>query len=58
MEYSDLFLTLARAQGIPARAAFGYGYDARIGENQQDAHQWVQVYLPGMKEWLSIDRCV
>lgn len=55
MEYSDLFLTLARAQGIPARAAFGYGYDARIGENQQDAHQWVQVYLPGMKEWLSID---
>ncbi|HRN85788.1 MAG TPA: transglutaminase domain-containing protein [Candidatus Dojkabacteria bacterium] len=55
MEYSDLFLTLARAQGIPARAAFGYGYDARIGENQQDAHQWVQVYLPGMNEWLSVD---
>jgi hypothetical protein len=55
MEYSDLFLTLARAQGIPARAAFGYGYDARIGENQQDAHQWVQVYLPGLKEWLSVD---
>lgn len=55
MEYSDLFLALARAQGIPARAAFGYGYDARIGENQQDAHQWVQVYLPGLKEWLSVD---
>ena len=55
MEYSDLFLTLTRAQGIPARAAFGYGYDARIGENQQDAHQWVQVYLPGLKEWLSVD---
>ena len=55
MEYSDLFLTLTRAQGIPARAAFGYGYDARIGENQQDAHQWVQVYLPGLNEWLSVD---
>jgi len=55
MEYSDLFLALSRAQGIPARAAFGYGYDARIGEDQQDAHQWVQVYLPGLDEWLSVD---
>ncbi len=55
MEYSDLFLALSRAQGIPTRAAYGYGYDARIGENQQDAHQWVQVYLPGLKEWLSVD---
>lgn len=55
MEYSDLFLALSRAQGIPARAAFGYGYDARIGEEQQDAHQWVQVYLPGLNQWLSVD---
>lgn len=55
MEYSDLFLALSRAQGIPTRAVYGYGYDARIGENQQDAHQWVQVYLPGLKEWLSVD---
>ncbi len=55
MEYSDLFLALSRAQGIPARASFGYGYDARIGEEQQDAHQWVQVYLPGLNEWLSVD---
>lgn len=55
MEYSDLFLTLSRAQGVPARAAFGYGYDARIGENQQEAHQWVQVYMPQTDEWLSVD---
>ena len=55
MEYSDLFLTLTRAQGIPARAAFGYGYDARLEEQGQDAHQWVQVFIPEQNEWISVD---
>lgn len=55
MEYSDLFLTLTRAQGIPARAAFGYGYDARLEEQGQDAHQWVQVFIPKQNEWISVD---
>ena len=55
MEYSDLFLTLSRAQGIPARAAFGYGYDARLEEQGQDAHQWVQVFIPEQNEWISVD---
>lgn len=55
MEYSDLFLTLMRAQGIPARAAFGYGYDSILPDDKQEAHQWVQVYVPGLKDWISID---
>jgi len=55
MEYSDLFLTLSRAEGIPARAAFGYGYDSRLVEEVQEAHQWVQVWMPGIEEWVSID---
>lgn len=55
MEYSDLFLTLSRAQGIPARAAFGYGYDARLEQQGQDAHQWVQVFIPEQNEWISVD---
>lgn len=55
MEYSDLFLTLSRAQGIPARAAFGYGYDSRLDDDAQEAHQWVQVYMPGIDNWISVD---
>lgn len=55
MEYSDLFLTLARAAGVPARAVFGYGYDSKIQNDQQEAHQWVEVYMPGLKKWVSID---
>lgn len=55
MEYSDLFLTLSRAQGIPARAAFGYGYDSRYAETEQEAHQWVQILVPGSNKWMSVD---
>lgn len=55
MEYSDLFLTLIRAQGIPARAAFGYGYDPKEPENAQEGHQWVEVYMPGIDSWVSVD---
>lgn len=55
MEYSDLFLTLTRAEGIPARAVFGYGYDPRLPESEQEAHQWVQVFMPGIDKWVSVD---
>ena len=55
MEYSDLFLTLMRAQGIPARAVFGYGYDSKVDSTNQEAHQWVNVYIPGISKWISID---
>ncbi|HEC65842.1 MAG TPA: hypothetical protein ENI23_11130 [bacterium] len=55
MEYSDLFLTLSRAQGIPVRAAFGYGYDSRTPSDEQEAHQWVDVYMPGIDKWVGVD---
>ena len=56
MEYSDLFLTLMRARGIPARAVFGYGYDPMKAKEQQEAHQWVQIYMPGLEHsWVDVD---
>jgi len=55
MEYSDLYLTLARAAGIPTRAVFGYGYDSKIQNDLQEAHQWVEVFMPGVDKWVSID---
>lgn len=56
MEYSDLYLTLMRSSGIPTRAAFGYGYDPRVPSEEQEAHQWVQVYMPGLENnWVDVD---
>lgn len=55
MEYSDLFIALMRAQGVPARAAFGYGYDTRATNGVDTAHQWAEVYLPSQNTWVSID---
>ena len=54
MEYSDLFTTILRAQGIPARAAFGYGFDHRSRDASQEGHQWVEVYLPNVG-WVAVD---
>lgn len=58
MEYSDLFITLLRAQGIPARAVFGHGFNAldyeSVNENTIN-HQWAEVYIPSQNEWVSID---
>ncbi len=55
MEYSDLFLTLARAAGIATRAVYGYGYDARVASTGQEAHQWVQIYMPKLGRWVDVD---
>jgi transglutaminase-like putative cysteine protease len=54
MEYSDLLITLLRAQGIPARAAYGYGYDPQFAPDNQESHQWVQAWVPDYG-WLTID---
>lgn len=54
MEYSDLLIALARAQGIPARAAYGYGYDPKLPSDNQESHQWVQAWIPEYG-WLSLD---
>jgi len=55
MEYSDLFIALMRAQGVPARAAFGYGFDARTTGGEDIAHQWAEVYLPKQGTWIGVD---
>lgn len=63
MEYSDTLVALLRAQGIPSRAAVGYGNDPTGIENsisntklvsQKIGHQWVQVWIPNYG-WLSVD---
>lgn len=58
MEYSDLFIALMRAQGVPARAAFGYGYSSLDYEAQGEKrvnHQWAEVYLPAQDTWINVD---
>ena len=58
MEYSDLFITLLRAQGVPARAAFGYGFassDYEARQNNTINHQWAEVYLPNQDTWINVD---
>lgn len=55
MEYSDLYIALLRAEGIPTRAAFGYGYDSRSPSDEQELHQWTQVYLPAYNKWIDVD---
>ncbi len=58
MEYSDLFIALMRAQGIPARAGFGYGYSALdydANEEKTVNHQWAEVYLPALNKWINVD---
>ncbi|MDQ7020688.1 MAG: transglutaminase-like domain-containing protein [Candidatus Dojkabacteria bacterium] len=58
MEYADLFITLMRAQGIPARAAYGYGYSSLDFESRSENrinHQWAEVYLPGLDTWINVD---
>lgn len=54
MEFSDLLITLLRAQGIPARAAFGYGFDPRSEGETEEGHQWVEVYMPNIG-WVPVD---
>lgn len=54
MEYSDLLITLLRAQGIAARAVFGYGYDPSKKNTLPEKHQWVQAYIEGTG-WVSLD---
>lgn len=63
MEYADATIALLRAQGIPARAAVGYGNDPTGAENaigntealpQKIGHQWLQVWVPEYG-WLSVD---
>lgn len=50
VEYSTLFVALARASGIPARYVGGYVYSDRL--KQWAGHLWAEVYLG---KWVQVD---
>lgn len=55
MEYTDLYIALARSVGIPARELDGYAYNAKQNIGYIDSlHAWVEVYIPPFG-WLPID---
>lgn len=59
-EFTDLFVTLARIKGIPAREVEGYAYTNNpkikpINENTDILHAWPQYYDSNKKAWISVD---
>lgn len=64
MEFTDLFIALARAAGIPAREINGYAYTADkrsrptiIGGRQRSdvLHSWPEYYDRDKKVWIQVD---
>jgi transglutaminase-like putative cysteine protease len=64
MEFTDLFIALARAAGIPARELDGFAYTENkklrpttIGgkENSDVLHAWPQYYDFEKSRWISVD---
>ncbi len=60
LEFTDLFIAMARAAGIPARAVEGYAYTS--DENDQPVslfedilHSWPQYYDKDQKKWIMVD---
>ncbi|MCX6777042.1 MAG: transglutaminase domain-containing protein [Candidatus Micrarchaeota archaeon] len=49
-EYSTLFVTLARAAGIPARFVTGFAYDEN--KSEWSGHSWAEVYIG---KWVPVD---
>lgn len=49
-EFSDLFVALCRASGLPARSVSGFTIDW----NNTPCHNWTEVYLPD-KGWVAFD---
>ncbi len=59
MEFTDLFITLARAAGIPARELDGYAYTTNsalrpLSLNKDILHAWPE-YWDDKKGWVMID---
>jgi len=56
--FATLFITLARAQGIPARLAVGFAGGKAVGDTtyiySSYAHGWAEIYLPNYG-WVPID---
>ena len=59
-EFTDLFVTLARANDIPAREVEGFAYTNNskikpININADILHAWPQYYDQDQKVWISVD---
>lgn len=59
-EFTDLFITLARAAGIPARRITGYAYSKNselrpLSLVEDILHAWPEYYNPIQKIWVPID---
>ena len=54
-ELTNLFISLLRSNGIPARFVAGYSYtDSDLFDNPWGAHGWAEVYFPG-HGWVPYD---
>jgi transglutaminase-like putative cysteine protease len=62
MEFTDVFITMARIAGIPAREVDGYAYTSDSanhpifypGLGSDILHAWAEIYLPG-SGWVMVD---
>ena len=52
-EHSQLFVTLARAAGLPAREVSGFVYGGDDANPSLGGHAWVEVMIDG--EWIGMD---
>ena len=60
LEFSDLFIALSRAAGIPAREVEGYGYSNNSHERplslvEDILHAWPEYYDFDKKAWIMVD---
>jgi|GEM_PF-2991156 len=53
-EFSVLFMSLAKAVGIPVKYSYGYAFDNSEDVMEFGPHAWVEVYVPGYG-WLPFD---
>jgi len=59
-EFTDLFVTLARIKGIPAREVEGFAYSNNVkikpvNTNTDVLHAWPQYYDSDKQAWISVD---
>lgn len=60
MEFTDLFIALTRAAGIPSREVNGYAFTNNaklrpLSLSLDVLHAWPQYYDPDKKNWISVD---
>ncbi|MGB9706614.1 MAG: transglutaminase-like domain-containing protein [Microgenomates group bacterium] len=60
MEFTDLFIAISRAAGIPAREINGFAYTTNerlkpVGLTVDVLHAWPEYYDEGKKVWIPVD---